>query len=140
MTDDKPRYSSTLLQTNYLPKSYLAEQLDRKIAALGMTRAVRSHVPTVEALRTLWMRRMPFYNISEKIESEVGFEEWLNGLLIVAKLRGSAPDTEATELNKNLAEKDREIATLKRLIEDKVVYIREYQRVTGTTFPNEVTQ
>jgi hypothetical protein len=36
------------------------------------------HKPTTEQIRELWMKRMPFSNTPEKIESELGFEEWLD--------------------------------------------------------------
>ena len=56
----------------------------RPARATTVTTAPRAHVPadpkfvpTTEALRKLWMKRMPYSNVPEKIESEVGFEEWL---------------------------------------------------------------
>lgn len=73
-------------------------EFTRPTRATTVTTAPRTYtpadprfVPTTEALRELWMKRMPYSNVPEKIESEVGFEEWL------AAVRGPAAGPEIDE-------------------------------------------
>ena len=44
--------------------------------ALDLSGTATGYKPTLEDLRRLWTRRLVFANIPEKIEFEVGFDQW----------------------------------------------------------------